>query len=216
MTKWPTHQLALLLILAWTTGCSRQLTVPDSPSATPKSNQLPFDRTSDDAGISPTSALASGVVPVGTDINIKLQLVLSSAEARTGASFAAVLDDPVVIGGKTLVPQGTPVTGTVLAARASERLSDPGYLRLTLANIAVNGKPLILQTSSIFAKGRWYDRLDASAVEQSKLSKIPVAETEVDSRLKTQAAHPASDGNIRFSTGHRFTFRLTQPLHLQG
>jgi hypothetical protein len=209
MNKWLARSLAIVLTLGWATGCSRQIAASGSSNGA----QLPFDRVSDNAGLSPTAAFTSDGIPSGTEIVIRLQLVLSSADARPGSSFAAVLDQPVIIANKTILPEGAPVTGTVLAAAPASQLNDPGYLRLTLTSIAVNGNPLVLQTSSIFAKGWSYEKPNASRSTEGNASPV---EREANSEPEDQTSPPPSDANVRFSTGHRFTFRLIQPLRLRG
>jgi hypothetical protein len=141
---------------------------------------------------------------------------LSSADVRTGDSFAAVLDQPIVLAGKTVLPGGSPVVGTVLAAQAFEPSQDSGYLRLTLASITVNGKRLLLQTSSIFAKGPSSTQPKARVATPSSNGKVLVPAKETDFGPDAQANYAVKNRDVRFSTGHRFTFRLTEPLHLQN
>jgi hypothetical protein len=182
--------MAAAVGLAWETGCSRQLAVPASGSA--GSAPLPFDRVSDNSGISPTAGFSFDGIPAGTEVTVRLQSALSSAKSRAGDSFQAVLVEPMVVAGKMVVPPGAAVTGSVVAGKISGGSNDPGYLRVTLASIAMNGKPIPLETSSIFAKGRSHEKQGAS----------------------TEPSINHGQGDVRFSTGHRLTFRLVQPLHL--
>jgi hypothetical protein len=202
------------LTLFWTTQCSRQLPVPAS-TGTVKSSQLPFDRVSDSGGISPTSGFAVDGIPVGTEITIRLQAALSSTDSRVGNSFDAVIDDPVIVSGKTVVPAGALVTGSVLAARASQSSHQPGYLRVTLASLVVNGKAVPLRTSSIFAKGASYGKREAPTMTRSAAAgEGAVAESVLE---PANGADPSFDhlhADVRFSTGQHLTFRLAQPLHL--
>jgi hypothetical protein len=189
----PASQVVVVLTvaaisLAWEIGCSRQLVVPGSGNATAP---LPFDRVSDNSGISPTEAFSIDGIPAGTEITVRLQSALSSADSRAGDSFQAVLVEPMVVAGKMVVPPGVEVTGTVVAEKASAGVNDPGYLRLTLASIAMNGKPIALETSVIFAKGGSHKKQAASS---------------------ERSINPGQ-GDVRFSTGRRLTFRLVQPLH---
>src|SRR6202049_317512 len=154
------------LTLSWTTGCSRQLPVPASGEAA-KTSQLPFDRVSGSGGISPTSGFAFDGLPAGTEITAQLQTALSSADSRVGESFEAVVDEPVIVAGKIVVPRGTTVTGSVLEAKASRSLQQPGYLRLTLESMVVNGKAVPLRASSIFAKGASYAKRETPTVTRS-------------------------------------------------
>jgi len=187
-------------VLASAAGCSRQVAVPVSTGTT-SSPQLPFDRASDNGGVSPTDAFPDGV-PAGTEITIRLAAELSSAEARIGDSFNALLDEPVMVAGKAVVLRGAPVTGNVVDTKGCSRRA-PGYLRITLASVATNGKSIPLQTSSIFTKGGSYEKRTAATITRSP--------AEMPEALPESTAVPS---DVRFSTGRRFTFRLIQPLHL--
>jgi hypothetical protein len=216
------------LISAWLTGCSRQ--PPPESNASANSGRLPFERVSERGGISPTAGFAFDGIPAGTQFTVRLQMALSSADSRAGDSFQAVLDEPLVIARKTIAPRGTPVTGSVLAARASEGLTDPGYLRLTLASIVMNGKSVPLQTSSIFAKGGFYQRRKptpirstepdgkASAVEPALGDGNPTAINPVQGNPHqgNRSQGNPGQGDVRFSTGRRLNFRLAQPVHPSG
>ncbi|HTA25942.1 MAG TPA: hypothetical protein VK763_20590 [Terriglobales bacterium] len=178
---WMFVGLASLLLPA----CSRQpVSVP------PKENtqSVPFGNSPQSDGISPTQAFASAFTPAGTAIVIQLQASLSSAESHSGDQFQAILDEPIVVQGQTLAPRGTAITGRVLAAKASEKHS-PGFLRLTLSSMLLNGKSLDVHTSSLFYKGglREYSKSGSRRVN-----------------------------DVQFSTGRRLSFRLIQALSLQG
>jgi hypothetical protein len=188
--------------LAWSTGCSRQLAVPGLGTAADGNRQLPFDQVSNGGGNSPTAALTPQEIPAGAEITVQLGSALSSEDSRVGDSFEALLDVPVIIAGMTIVSQGSSVTGRVVATKASS-FHDPGYLRVTLASISINGKSIPVQTSSIFAKAGSYERV-----------KRAMTEAVADSGTGPSSnAH--GKGDVKFSTGHRLTFRLVQPLLLQ-
>jgi len=217
-------ELALVMLVGVAstgmTACSRQPTAPGS-SETANRSQLPFDRVSDRGGISPTETFASDGIPAGTELTIRLQLSLSSADSRAGDSFQAVLDEPLIVAGTTLVPRGSPVMGSVTAAKPSRGLHDLGFLRLTLASIAMNGKSIPVQTSSIFAKGASYQRRKGLAMPGSENGKAALLESEANSNNEIGASsYPRhgypGHGDVKFSTGHRLTFRLAQPLRLSG
>ena len=118
--------------------------------------------------------------------------------------FSAVLDDPVIVGEKTIVPRGALITGSVMAAKASAESHDPGYLRVTLVSMVVNGKTIPLRTSSVFAKGGSY--VSSPIIIGSGLSSVTAVESS-SNHFK---------GDVRFSTGHRLTFRLAQTIQSQS
>jgi len=224
MKRWrPVNRVAVVLDLAWVVlvwlalvwavGCSRQLAGPGS-GGTADSIPPPFDRVSDNGGISPTVEFTSVSIEKGTEITIRLRVALSSANSRVGDVFEAVLDEPVIIAGKTIAPRSAPVTGRVVATKASRSPHHPGYLRLTLASIALNGKIIPLQTSSIFAKGGAYEMRTPASADGSEKRENSAEGAAAESGSGSEASRDCSRGNARFSTGHGFTFRLSQPLRL--
>lgn len=211
MNRWPSAiGLALVLALACTglAGCSRKLPVPNTTGTA--SGQLPFHRVLDGDGVSPTEAFASEGLPAGSEISIRLRSRLSSATSHVGDYFDAALDAPLLIAGKMVAPRGAAVTGTVLDTRASAG-QDPGYLRLTVTSIVVNGKVVPVQASSLFAKGSLSERKMAADLNASEASRKDAAQEEPPGH--ENGGQTTMPGDVRFSTGHRFAFRLTQPLH---
>lgn len=213
MSRWhPAVRPVFILALVWAgmAGCSRQVQVPRSTGPA-SSSPLPFNRVLDGDGVSPTEAFVSEWLPSGSEISVRLRSPLSSATSRAGDSFEAVLDSPAVIAGKTVIPLGAAVIGTVLDARASSG-EDFGYLRLTVASVLVNQKSVVVHASSIFAKGRLLEKKTDAA------SNSPQAGGR-DAAPRNLAGYESASGlamphDVRFSTGHRLTFRLIQPLHL--
>jgi len=115
------------------------------------------EQTGADSGSPPPFAGVQSIeIPRGTEIYVRLQEPISSATAAEGQSFSSVLDEPLSAGDDVLVPQGSPVSGRVVAARQSGHLHEAGYLRLTLSTVTVSGKAVPIQTSSIFVKGGSY------------------------------------------------------------
>jgi hypothetical protein len=201
-SNWKKRRGAAFAALALVTaaGCSRQLGVPQSAKDTGV-HPLPFQQVSNQRGLSPTGSLGSIVVPAGTPIAIRLQSFLSSAASHSGDSFTAILDEPIVIGGQTVAPLGAAVTGKVVEAQPADRLHDPGYLRLTLTTITVNGKPLLVQSSSLFVKGA--SVRDGSAKGGLVQKRRPAIST---------ASYALGKQDVEFSTERRLTFRLIRPL----
>src|ERR1019366_968438 len=149
------HRVAIvLLMLSLLCACSRP--PADNASNSADSQKLPFDREPRSTGISPSQSLIPSTtkLPEGTPIPIRLQNALSSASSHAGDTFSATIDEPVVIDGQTLVDRGTPATGRVL---------EPGYLRIVLVSLNIGGRPVAIETSSIFAKGGSRDERNPAA-----------------------------------------------------
>lgn len=147
--------LAVALCLTVTVACSRQLEVLSSAPSSDSSHQLPFDRTVEKGGVSPTKTLSPPTAPSGTEIVVRLDSQLSSATCHAGDVFQATLQEPIVVKGQSLVPSGAEIVGRVTAVSASRHA--PGYLRLTLSSVVIKGNALSLHTSSVFAKGKIKD-----------------------------------------------------------
>lgn len=197
--------LALMTALL-SAGCARRPSV--LASAEQKSGEagdepkLPFEQPPQEGGISPTSSLvpAETDIPAGTPLTIRLKTSISSRTSHPGDSFQAVLDEPIVLQGTRVVPAGTFLTGEVVALNRSARLHSPAYLRLKLASMALDGKTVSVQSSSIFAKAG-----------------LPPARP--DARLRTEhaAADPVFSARqtvVEFGIDRRLTFRLTAPVSL--
>jgi hypothetical protein len=198
MPSYP-DRIAIMLMLSLLCACGRP--PADSASNSADSQKLPFDRQPRSTGISPSQSLIPSAtkLPEGTPIPIRLQSALSSASSHAGDTFSATIDEPVVIDGQTLIARGTPATGRVLEAKPSAsslgRSLEPGYLRIVLVSLNVGGRPVMIETSSIFAKG-------GSREERNPAS---------------SAASGASqkDKDIVFGIDRRLNFRLAQTVDLQ-
>jgi len=214
----------LLAAVVLTAGCSHQsgLQTPDNATDQP----LPFAQASDQRGISPTRTLIPAAIPAGTPITIRLQSSLSSATAQAGDRFEAVLDEPIIVQGEKVVSRGAAITGRIVAAKASGRLQDPGYLRLTLATIFINGKALPLQTSSIFAKGGSHEKRNLGMIGGGAGAgaligglagggKGALIGSAVGAAGGTGAAYATGEKDVGFAAERRLTFRLTQVVALR-
>jgi hypothetical protein len=196
------HRVAIvLLMLSLLCACSRP--PADNASNSADSQKLPFDREPRSTGISPSQSLIPSTtkLPEGTPIPIRLQKALSSASSHAGDTFSATIDEPVVIDGQTLVDRGTPATGRVLEAKpfVSSRGSslEPGYLRIVLVSVNLGGRPVMIETSSIFAKGGSRDERTPAAGAASG------------------AGQEDKDKDIVFGIDRRLNFRLAQTVDLQ-
>lgn len=159
----PRRRIVIALsVLALAAGCSRSLRVPNEESS--QADQAPFRATGAANGTLPAVRQdghpEEGVlpfqdgqsIPAGTLLTVRLKGTLTSAATPGNDVFEAVVDQPVVIDGNTIVPRGTGVTGKVESARISAVQPERGYLRLALQSVHLGGLDVPVQTASLFAR----------------------------------------------------------------
>jgi hypothetical protein len=89
------------------------------------------------------------VVPSGTSLTVTVDQALSSKTSQAGQTFLATLARPVTIDGKTAIPKGSSVTGTVITAKEKGRIKGEGELALALTGITIRGKNYDIQTGTL-------------------------------------------------------------------
>ena len=220
--KRTTATLILLVSLLIVSGCEQH-------SATPSLNAEAQSRSigkylpssgeiqPDDSHPSNSSVPFGTRIPAGTQIAIRLLEPISSATAHPYDAFEGVLDDPITVDGQTLLERGARVRGKVVESASKRSTHAPGYLRLMLTDISVDGRLRAVRTYTSFFKG-------AGAVRRSVPSTFPgerlVADTAVlgraprlDSALNsddlTQTPKPS---DIRIGVDRRLSFHLLDPL----
>lgn len=229
------HAVLATLVIVATIGCGKQMsttaaTASSDPAATQAAQTVqaaPFSNRSDSAEASSKASKSlvpqEIVIPSGTAITVRLQNAVSSATSAPGDQFAAVLDQPLVVDGETIAPTGAQVTGRVVAARRSGRLTHPGYLRIALASMTVNGKTIPVQSSSVMVAGASHKKrnlawIGGGAGGGALIGAIASGGTgaligsAIGAAGGTTAAYATGKKEVGFGTERRLTFRLTRPV----
>src|SRR5258708_5978328 len=98
------------------------------------------------ATIRARSAAATVTVPQETALHVTLDQALASNQNRPGDHFEATFSEPLVVNGKTAIPQGAEVRGFVMDAHPSGRLKGRARLQLALQSVEVKGKTYDIHT----------------------------------------------------------------------
>lgn len=217
------YRLALL-----TTLLALGLTLAGCASNAPESQQASGEQPSKSGGVVGKLFESSRPVtlPEGTVLSVTLDQSLNSAQSRSGDEFDASLSAPVVLDGKTVIPQGAKVRGRVLDARSSGRLEHPGYLRIALHSIEVNGKAHDIRTSSIARQGQSHKKRNIEMIGGGAAAGAVIggivgggkgaaigAAAGAGGGTATAAATGKKDITIPAET--HLSFRLEQPLTVQ-
>jgi hypothetical protein len=130
MKKRLTIELAALLVVAafpvWAQTTSLQ-----SPASTPSGASTATPASTPSAASKPAKVL----IPAGTVLNVRLQTTLTSKTSKEGDKFTGVIDKPVNVAGKEVVPEGSIVTGHVTFAKSSGRIKGTAAMRIVLDEI---------------------------------------------------------------------------------
>ena len=98
------------------------------------------------------------VVPAGTVLTVRTSQALSSKNSQSGQTFLAELAQPLSVGGRSALPAGSTVSGTVVTAKAKGKVKGEGQLDLTLTSVSVAGHTYQIQTnvlsSTVKGKGK--------------------------------------------------------------
>ena len=89
------------------------------------------------------------VVPAGTALTVRLGQALSSKTSQPGQTFLATVAQPVSVEGRTAIPAGATVSGTVVNAKAKGKFKGEGELTLALTNVTVKGHTYSIQTQTL-------------------------------------------------------------------
>ena len=228
MKAWEGIRLAVLgMALAAAVGCDYQSTVPVVASdarTSPNGDRLPFDREARQDGISPTSSVIppGAQIPAGTPVTIRPKSAVSSATAVSNDEFEAVLEEPIIVNEQIVVERGTLVQGRVLDARARTQTRGPGYLRLALSSIVVQGKRTSLRTSSAFLKGAGSGRkhaaipvgTDGTLIGAVAGGKTPTLGNAMILETSPTPSTISTPRDVTVDQQRRLTFRLLEPIPL--
>ncbi len=95
----------------------------------------------------PVGAGDISTLPVGTELQVRLIMGVSSAKNKKGDAVDATIDKNVLINGKTAVTRGSRIQVVVADAEGSGRVSGRAKMSVTLRQLQSGGKPYPIETN---------------------------------------------------------------------
>lgn len=120
-------------------------------------------------------------IPKGTKLNLVMAEPLSTSEMQAGDMFSARLTKDIKMNGKTILPSGSLVRGTVEKYKPTARLSRSALLYLTFDHVVTpQGRQLpisaaicsnfdILEDGAISGGGNYWNELKRNAQKSGKI-----------------------------------------------
>lgn len=165
-------------------------------------------------------------VPEQTPIHVTLDQSLASNRSIPGDHFQATVSEPVIVDGKTVIPQGARAEGLVVDARKSGRLMGRARLRLALDRVQVDDKVYDLQTTSARRTGGDHKKRNIAWIAGgggggaligalAAGGKGALIGGPVGAGAGTAVAYFTGEKNVRFSAETPLTFHLTAPITVE-
>ena len=101
----------------------------------------------------PAKAPAPVTVPANTMLNVLLTEAIDVDAAKAGATYKAILDDPVMIGGKVIVPRNTVVALQAVKVAQAGKMKGSDNITLKANSMSFGGRKYEIVTAYVESKG---------------------------------------------------------------
>ena len=138
-----------LLALTFVLGCQKTDNSQTNPDNSAGGSAAGAKGAGDKSNAEARKTAEPAVIPAGTVIAVRLGESLSSKTSQAGQGFAATVAQPVVVDGKTVIPDGANAHGTVVAAKSMGHFKGGALLEVRLDSVNIEGKEHAIQTSAV-------------------------------------------------------------------
>jgi hypothetical protein len=97
----------------------------------------------------PAPSRAGVELPAGTNVVVRLIDGVDSEMNRVGQTFAASVDEPVMINGETVIPRGVDAVVKLVDSKESGKLTGKAELTLDLVSVKVNGRLVDINSQTV-------------------------------------------------------------------
>jgi hypothetical protein len=106
------------------------------------------------ASPSPAAAAPKTVtVPAGTTVNVRLTQAIDVDTSQAGMTFKAIVDDPVMIGGSTVIPRNASAVLQAVQVQQSGKAKGADKISLKLNSIGFGGRVYEVTSAYVEQKG---------------------------------------------------------------
>jgi len=183
----------LVLALLATISCSRPFETPaegaSNESRAPfKTSQTAAEHAKETVVVNPAALSTprhetlpfqpSQELPAGTLLTVRLQTPITVKVPIMVDSFEALVEQPVVVEGNTLIPHGAIVAGHVESVFISDMEPHRGYVGLALESVHLEGNDVPVRTSSLFARQTSVNNSHASTIRLERGRRLTFRLTE--------------------------------------
>jgi hypothetical protein len=95
----------------------------------------------------------STTIPTGTSVNVRLVDAIDVDAAQTGATFKALLDDPVMMGGQVVLARGSTVMLQAVKVEQAGKMKGADNITLKATSVSLGGRRYEIVTSAVETKG---------------------------------------------------------------
>lgn len=146
-------------------------TAPPAPARAASESPSYATGRSASSGTTPSSSAAAApaktmgiTVPAGTQITVRMIDLVDSSVNQIGETFRASLDEPLIVGGKTVAARGADVTAKLTEVAQAGRIAGRSELTLILLDITIEGRKREVTTSEVSEAGASRGRQTATRV----------------------------------------------------
>lgn len=101
----------------------------------------------------PAPSGAAVKLPAGIVINVRIVDGINVDLSKPGQTYRASIDDPIMMGGRTIIPRGADVMLQAAAVKQAGRFKGSDEISLKVNSIALNGKRVDVITEPVTQKG---------------------------------------------------------------
>ena len=166
-------------ILGFQVGCQQQEAPPVEPAVTgpgatssggttaaqPTPATTPANRASQPAAPAAAPAPRTATLAAGTTLKVRTTNTVSTKAQKTGDSFVATLEEPLVQGEWVIAPKGITVEGSVVEADQGGRVKGVAPLTVALKSFrTADGQPVNISTNTVTIEADTTKAKDATKV----------------------------------------------------